>query len=218
MSKAPSYLTKMSCYTNKEFNSLCKVVTNENANGFYMEPIAYSNWHVKGRTHLDGRPIIGHCKKENIKKMERVRGFEVVTAYKDKDIKIPVRKTEKSAAYDIEAAEDIMLYPDTIKLIPTGLKAYMQDDEYLALHIRSSIAVKKQLTMVNCTGIIDSDYYNNEDNEGHFFIAVKNENEDIQYIKKGERIAQAIFAKYLVIDDDNATGKRKGGFGSTGTN
>ena len=61
------------------------------------------------------------------------RGFEVVSTYEDKDIKIPVRKTAKSAAYDLEAAEDVVLpkFQLGIKptLIPTGLKAYMMDDE-----------------------------------------------------------------------------------------
>ena len=36
-------------------------------------------------------------------------------------------------------------------------------------------------------------------------------------IKKGERIAQGIFTKYLSIDNDYTNIKRLGGFGSTGS-
>ena len=64
-------------------------------------------------------------------------------------------------------------------------------------------------------GVIDSDYYNNPDNEGHIFVQCINLKDEDVVIKKGEAIAQAIFQKYLTVDDDNAEGKRIGGFGST---
>ena len=148
----------------------------------------------------------------------RNRGFEVVSAYKDKGINIPVRKTRGSAAYDIEAAEDIVIppYQQGIKptLIPTGLKAYCRSDEFYILANRSS-GPKKGFVMANSIGIIDSDYYGNPDNDGHFMFAYYNFfNEDV-VIKKGDVIGQVIFQKYLVTDDDNATGMRAGGFGST---
>ena len=70
--------------------------------------------------------------------------------------------------------------------------------------------------LANSTGIIDCDYYNNPDNEGHIMIAYYN-TKDVPYtIKKGERIAQGIFMKYLTTDDDDASGIRMGGIGSTG--
>ena len=149
----------------------------------------------------------------------RQRGFEVAKGYEDKDIHIPVRKTAHSAGYDVEAAEDIIIpkYYPGIKptLIPTGLKAYCQSDEWFMLANRSSNPIKRGLVMANSIGVIDSDYYGNPDNDGHFMFAYYNFfNEDV-VIKKGDVIGQVIFQKYLVTDDDNATGVRTGGFGST---
>ncbi|MDD7290779.1 dUTP diphosphatase [Veillonella caviae] len=146
-----------------------------------------------------------------------IRGFEVITAYEDKDIHLPTRKTTESAGYDLECAEAVTLAPGELKLIPTGIKAFMAYDEYLAIHIRSSMAIKRRLALVNSTGIIDSDYYNNEDNEGHIMIAVLNYGTEPVHLEKGERVAQGIFSKYLITNDDDATGVRTGGIGSTGT-
>lgn len=146
-----------------------------------------------------------------------IRGFEVITAYEDKDIHLPTRKTTESAGYDLECAEAVTLAPGEVKLIPTGIKAFMAYDEYLAIHIRSSMAIKRRLALVNSTGIIDSDYYNNEDNEGHIMLAVLNYGTEPVHLEKGERVAQGIFSKYLITNDDDATGVRTGGIGSTGT-
>ena len=103
-----------------------------------------------------------------------IRGFEVVSAFEEQNINLPTRKTTESAGYDIECAEAVTLEPNQVVLVPTGLKAFMAYDEYLAIHIRSSMAIKRKLALVNSTGIIDSDYYNNEDNEGHIMIALLN--------------------------------------------
>ena len=146
-----------------------------------------------------------------------IRGFEVITAYEDKDIHLPTRKTTESAGYDLECAEAVTLAPGELKLIPTGIKAFMAYDEYLAIHIRSSMAIKRRLALVNSTGIIDSDYYNNEDNEGHIMIAVLNYGTELVHLEKGERVVQGIFSKYLITNDDDATGVRTGGIGSTGS-
>ena len=75
-------------------------------------------------------------------------------------------KHRKSAGYDICLPEDIELLPGKLQLVPTGIKAYMQDDEFLGIHIRSSMAIKRHLRLVNNEGIVDADYYNNPDNEG----------------------------------------------------
>ena len=147
----------------------------------------------------------------------RSRGFEVVKEYEDKNINLPERKTKFSAGYDIEAATDIVIPAGFSKptLIPTGLKAYMEDDEVLYLYNRSSNPKKKGLILANSVGVVDKDYYNNPDNEGHIMFAFYNiKDEDIE-IKKGEAIGQGVFAKYLITDDDEAIGERTGGFGST---
>jgi dUTP pyrophosphatase len=147
-----------------------------------------------------------------------LRGFELISSYKDKDILIPTRKTQYSAGYDIAAAEDVILISSTVTLVPTGIKAYMQSDEYLGIHIRSGISIKNSLSLMNGQGIIDADYYNNTENEGHIFIAIFNYNLQNITINKGTRIAQGIFYKYLLTDmDENSSFlTRTGGLGSTG--
>lgn len=150
---------------------------------------------------------------------ERQRGFEVVKEYQDKNINLPERKTAASAGYDLEAALDCIVTPGELTLVPTGLKAYMQPDEVLSLHIRSSLAVHQKLMLTNSVGIIDADYYNNPDNEGHIFIAFWNLGRESVAIKKGERIAQGLFQKYYTVDGDEVGRgwQRQGGFGSTGS-
>ena len=148
----------------------------------------------------------------------RNRGFEVVKGYEDKNINIPVRSTAHSAGNDIEAAEDIVIPKFTPgskpTLIPTGLKAYCETDECVLLLNRSS-GPKKGFILANSVGLVDSDYYGNENNDGHLFFAYFNcSREDIE-VKKGDKIGQAVFTKFLVTDNDNATGSRNGGFGST---
>lgn len=147
------------------------------------------------------------------------RGFEIVKGYENKNINIPVRKTSLSAGYDIESAEDIVIPSFNIgtkpTLIKTGLKCYMENDEYLMLVNRSSNPVKRGLVLANSVGIIDADYYNNPDNDGHLMYAFYNYSKEDITIKKGDTIGQAIFMKYLLVDNDSSNGERKGGFGST---
>lgn len=147
------------------------------------------------------------------------RGFKIAKGWEDKDINLPVRKTKWAAGYDFEAAEDTLI-PSFKKgmnpvLIPTGIKAYMQDDEVLYLYNRSSNPKKKGLILANSVGVIDKDYYENPDNDGHIMFAFYNTKDEDIIIKKGEAIGQGVFTKYLLIDNDNVTNLRTGGFGST---
>ncbi len=148
----------------------------------------------------------------------RTRGFEIAKGYEDKDIHLPVRKTKNSAGYDVEAAEDVVIPPFKFgmkpTLIPTGLKAYCQEDEFYMLVNRSS-GPKKGFIMANSIGIIDADYYGNETNDGHFYFQYYNFKDEDLVIKKGDVIGQVIFQKYLTVDNDSADGVRTGGFGST---
>ena len=162
-------------------------------------------------------------KKDQIDNMEeemkKIRGFEIAKGFEKEGINLPERKTKNSAGYDIEAAEDCIIPSFKLgqapTLIKTGLKAYMPDDEYLMLCNRSSNPKKKGLILANSIGIVDSDYYENPDNDGHIMFAFYNiKDEDVE-IKKGDCIGQGIFQKYLVTDDDIAEGERIGGFGST---
>lgn len=147
----------------------------------------------------------------------KLRGFEKITKYAAVDFPMPERKTQKSAGYDFCLPEDVVLEPGKLQLVPTGIKAYMQDGEYLGMHIRSSMAVKKRIMLVNNVGIIDADYYNNADNEGHIMLALLNTGSEALALPKGECVAQGIFYNYLVADGDADSEKavRGGGFGST---
>ena len=151
--------------------------------------------------------------------MERKRGFEIAKGWEDKGINLPVRKTKNSAGYDIEAAEDTIVPAfkpgQKPTLVKTGLKAYCEPDEFYMLCNRSSNPGKRGLVMANSVGIIDSDYYGNEDNDGHFMFAYYNFFDHDVEIKKGDAIGQGVFAKYLTVDDDSSEGIRQGGFGST---
>lgn len=149
----------------------------------------------------------------------RERGFEIAKGYEDKGVNMPVRKTKYSAGYDVEAVEDTIIPPFKLgmkpTLVKTGLKAYCMNDEYIKLVNRSSNPGKKGLVLANSVGIIDADYYNNPDNDGHFMFAYYNFFTEDILIKKGDVIGQAIFEKFLITDNDNASGERVGGFGST---
>lgn len=168
--------------------------------------------------------------------------FERVSKYPD--AVLPVRKTAKSAGYDFTVAEDIII-PSYQKLldkfpknqinlvsledisiltknlkakptlVPTGIKCELNDNTYLELSVRSSCPLKYWLILANGVGIIDADYYNNPDNEGHIYFQMINLSPfDIQ-LHKGDVIGQGIIKPYLVTEDDNASGDRLGGFGST---
>ena len=151
--------------------------------------------------------------------MEKIRGFEVAKGFEEKNINLPERKTKHSAGYDVEAAEDAIIpsFKKGIKptLVKTGIKAYMGDNEYLMLANRSSNPGKKGLILANSVGIIDKDYYENPENDGHIMFAFFNLKEEDIEIKKGDTIGQAIFMPFLIADGDKAEGERVGGFGST---
>ena len=132
------------------------------------------------------------------------------------DIKLPSRSTKHSAGYDFKTPFDFKLEPGEIIKVPTGIKASMNSDEFLAILVRSSMGFKYNMRLCNQVGIVDSDYYNNPDNEGHIFIKIQNEGEKDIVINKGDRFAQGIFSKYLLVDDDSSDSERAGGIGSTG--
>ena len=169
-------------------------------------------------------------------KMSKIRGFEVCKGLENEGINLPIRKTEKSVGYDIEALEDTVVpsiwknvFENVAKflkhdtdykeinptLIRTGIKSYFCDDEVLILANRSSHPLKKGLVLANSIGVIESDYYENPQNDGELMYAYYNFFPIDITIKKHDAIGQAYFQKFLKADNDNATGKRIGGFGST---
>jgi len=129
---------------------------------------------------------------------------------------LPKRSTKYSAGYDFVALTDFIINPNEIKLIPTGIKADMNNNEVLMIYIRSSLGFKFNIRMCNQTGIIDKDYYNNKDNEGHIFVKLQNEGDTPKEFKQGENIVQGIFLNYLTVDnEEEITKERIGGVGST---
>lgn len=152
--------------------------------------------------------------------MEKVRGFEKISNEKRKnpnvDIELPIRGDLGSAGYDIKTPVEIVLLPNEKKVVFTDIKAYMQQDEVLELYVRSSVGIKKGVVLSNGTGIIDSSYYNNLDNEGNIGLALHNLSNEVVYFDAQERICQGIFKKYLTIDNDTyLNNERVGGIGST---
>ena len=155
-----------------------------------------------------------------------MRNFEKITFERFKEeintnldiynsYKLPERATKYSAGYDFYAIEDIVIKPNEIIKIPTGYKAYFGEDEVLFLIIRSSISLKHNIKLYNQVGVIDSDYYNNETNEGHIYVQLITEGKEAYTIKKDSAYLQAVFCKYLTAINDRAKEKRRGGFGST---
>ena len=129
---------------------------------------------------------------------------------------LPVRSTKGSAGYDFEALFDFALKPGEIKKIPTGIKANMNDGEVLFLIVRSSQGFKYNVRMCNQVGVIDKDYYNNSDNEGHIWLKLENHGDKDYEVKKGDKIIQGIFINFLTVDsEDEIERERTSGIGST---
>ena len=180
----------------------------------------------------------------------RNRGFEVVDrpyrTLESSSVYLPIRGTKTSAGYDFFATEDLKIAPQTTVKFKTDIKAYMKSDEVLLIDVRSSIGVKKDLMIANTLGVIDSDYYENIDNDGNMMIALRNLKPALELkgfktvsssnlgqpldipiindlreantviIAKGEKVAQGIFMKFLPSDNCNTAATRTGGVGSTG--
>lgn len=126
---------------------------------------------------------------------------------------LPVRSTINSAGYDFRTLRDLVIPAGTSIKVPTGVRAYMLDDEVLQLFIRSSLGFKNNIRLSNCTGIVDSDYYYAA-NQGHIWVGLYNDGDEDFLIKAGDRIVQGIFVKFLTVGDIVDV-PRVGGFGST---
>ena len=130
---------------------------------------------------------------------------------------LPKRSTKNSAGYDIKSLEDGIIKPGEAMTFKTGLKVCMNDDECLYILSRSSQGYKYNVCLMNSVGLIDSDFYNNSSNEGHFSVRLVNFGNEDYEVKVGDKIAQAVFSKYLIVDDEEEIeGERTGGLGSTG--
>lgn len=131
------------------------------------------------------------------------------------NIILPTRSTQYSAGYDFCLPFPIEVKPNQKITFPTGIKVELDYDKVLQCYVRSSLGIKKNLTLANGTGIIDADYYNNDTNEGHIFVCLRNNSDDTVCLEASEKVIQGIIIQYHLTDDDVASGKREGGIGST---
>lgn len=141
------------------------------------------------------------------------KGTDIITEIYN-NIKLPRRATTGSAGHDISIPFDINIASGDKLKIPTGIRCKMNDDYVMLIFPRSSLGIKKGLVILNTIPVVDSDYYN-ADNEGHIFICIKNTSNEVMKLSSGDNIVQAIFVNFGVADMDNIGTKRTGGIGST---
>ena len=125
------------------------------------------------------------------------------------EYKLPDRETYFAAGYDFYAIKGFTINPGEIAKIPSGIKVIMEDDEALLLCVRGSQGFKYNIRLCNQIGVVDKDYYNNKGNEGHIWIGLQNEGKTKYVVNKGDKIAQGIFVKYLLTEDDALAQKVK---------
>ena len=142
-----------------------------------------------------------------------MRKFELIRT--GKEYKLPVRSTMNSAGYDFFAPNDVSISPGETVIIYSGVRVIMEPDEVLMIYSRSSSGIKRNVSLPNSVGVIDSDYYGNLDNGGEILIALHNYGDKTQFFSRGDKLVQGIFVKFLTTIDDNAIGERTGGLGST---
>ena len=136
-------------------------------------------------------------------------------SFETAEIKLPARATYASAGYDIFAPISLLLRPGAVMTIPTGLKVELGPYKFLMIVPRSSLGFKYQLGLVNTVGIVDRDYYNNPDNEGHIMVRMINRGDKDCRILAGTAFCQGIILPFDICSNDEVVTKRIGGFGST---
>ncbi|MGE0792780.1 MAG: dUTP diphosphatase [Candidatus Woesearchaeota archaeon] len=145
------------------------------------------------------------------------RGFEKVSRVKNnKNYVLPKRSTKFSAGYDFFLHCNIEILPGKKVVVATGVKSYFLKDEALFIYPRSGLGFKFGVMLANTVGIIDADYYNNSNNEGEIFVKLVNTSNKTVKLNKNDKFCQAVFQKFLLVDNDDVKQKRNGGMGSTG--
>lgn len=149
------------------------------------------------------------------------RGFEVVSdphrQHPEARLRLPSRGSRHSAGYDLHTPVGFTLAPGHRAVVITDLRAYMLPDEVLFVYPRSSVGLRG-VVLTNTVGIVDADYYGNADNDGNIRLSLHNLGPETFTARAGDRIAQAVFVKYLLADGDDLTAgpPRQGGHGHTG--
>lgn len=155
-----------------------------------------------------------------MRKFEEVR--EEFKVFPNVETKLPERSDSRSAGYDLRSKEDYVLQPGESHTFWTDVCTTMFFDNVLMIYARSGLGCKKGVVPRNCTGIVDSSYFGNSSNGGNIGVCLVNNGSEPFKVEIGDRIAQGVFLRYLIVDDDrflSQNGKeteRAGGFGSTG--
>ena len=173
-----------------------------------FEKVSYKEFEKAGKEFLEAQYVnnlaIG---------VTLLQGDNVIKVAYD-TIEIPKRATKGSAGHDFVTPFLVSLAPKAKIAVPTGIRCKMDKKYVLQIYPRSSMGVKYDMFISNTVGIIDSDYYN-ADNEGHIFIKIENRGLKHLTIDFGQAFAQGLFIKYAVADDEEVTSERTGGWGST---
>lgn len=138
--------------------------------------------------------------------------------YSNGELKKPSYATDGSAGMDLPACIDeaVTLNPGDRFAVPTGMAIELPSSDYVAyIFARSSLGLKKGITLPNCVGVIDSDY------RGELKVALTNISKEPYTVNPGERIAQLVIAPVIRVeleekDELGDTDRGAGGFGSTG--
>ena len=116
----------------------------------------------------------------------------------------------------VSPTQQLLLRPGHRYLIPTNLILDIPEGFSVRIHPRSGLALKQGLTLINCEGVIDSDYVD------PIYITLLNLSDSPVEIRDGDRVAQAelVRSETYEIEEVNTPPARKtsrvGGFGSTG--
>ena len=127
------------------------------------------------------------------------------------EYKLPRRGSKSAAGYDFFLLEDLVIEPGQTLKLPTGIKAKFESDEVLLLIVRSGTGFKYNIRLCNQVGVVDADYYNNKNNEGHLWIRIQNEGSETVRLPKGDRVVQGLFMKYLTTDSDEGNSNERVG-------
>lgn len=130
-------------------------------------------------------------------------------------VRLPERATAGSAGYDFFAPYPFVVGVGESIVVKTWVKAKMPSNVCLLLLVRSGWGIKKGITLRNSVGLIDSDYFENPDNDGNIMFAYTNNGDKPLEVKAGEKIGQGVFLPFYVTDDDLSGGERTGGIVST---
>ena len=128
------------------------------------------------------------------------------------EAKLPVYATEGSAGFDIYAIENVLIQPNEVKMIPTGLSFELPPGFHLQVWDRSG---KAKVGMHHFAGILDSDY------RGELKVLLYNSTKELHQIEKGDRMVQVLIlpayqAEFQEVKELSQTSRGEGGFHSTG--